>query len=403
MALASHHGIALVSLRDQWDVCEVALRATTDGHDREIQAAVDALRYGIVADLVAWRVDGATRVERELSRRLADRAGIDPELARWAIDAWAFAFKIPLSAGEERPASGDETSGERGAVVIRARHLVLVGAFAGLAAAVSVVSGSVSRLRGSLADTAAAAPAPRQRPQAMAVRTERQRRVAQRPAKEAQRPAPSRSDSRAAPPRDEPRRQLSLGDVVTRMPPMAREPRRTPAATSEPPRSSVVAKGLPRSSVVAKGPPRSSVVAKAPPRSSVVAKAPPRGSVAVKQPPPTPIATTEAPRTPTTIQAGTPADDEPSCAARRPRLVRNSESDLSAELQSQGVPSGRVVVRFRIDEDGYPEPGSARVVESSNTALNANALQAVERSRYESARAAGCTGPATIERTIRFF
>jgi TonB family protein len=101
-------------------------------------------------------------------------------------------------------------------------------------------------------------------------------------------------------------------------------------------------------------------------------------------------------------QAGRP-DEEPSCGARRPRLVRNAEPELPAELQDRGVSSGRVVVRFRVDDDGFPEPGSARVVESSNPALNANALAAVERLRYQSARETGCRGGAVMERTIRFF
>lgn len=369
VALASHHGIALVSLRDQWDVCEVALRATTDGHDREIRAAVDALRYGIVADLVAWRVDGATRVERELSRRLADRAGIDAELSRWAIDAWAFAFRIPLSgSGDQPPAADAAADVGRRDVIIRARHLVLVGAFAGLAAAVSVVSGGTARVRGDVADSAVTTdrparpprttPVTRQRSQSMATRSERPNRASPRPSE-------------------------SLGEVVTRIPP--------PMKPSQPKRSARPAapgaNDRPRSR-------RSVKVSAAPPKATPRARrtAPPRV-------PPAKVVSRQR----QIAQASGPSAAEPSCTVKRQRLVRHGDVDYSAELQSQSPAARRVVVRFRVDEDGYPEPGSARVVESSNAALNASALDAVERLRYESAREAGCVGSATIERTIRFF
>src|SRR5690349_6001178 len=126
-AIASQHGIALVSRRDQWDACERALRDTYVDRPREIQAAVAALRCGIVADLVAWRADGAMRVERELTQRLVERTSTEPELARWAIDAWAFAFKIPLDGEVPDPNEYHEWRGEKRDLVIRARHLVLLG------------------------------------------------------------------------------------------------------------------------------------------------------------------------------------------------------------------------------------------------------------------------------------
>src|SRR4051812_42431050 len=94
VAIASQHGIALISRRDLWDATEHALRESYGVCGSEIHAAVTALRCGVVADLVSWRADGATRVETELTRRLVDRAGVAPELADWAIESWAVAFKI---------------------------------------------------------------------------------------------------------------------------------------------------------------------------------------------------------------------------------------------------------------------------------------------------------------------
>jgi TonB family protein len=412
VALASHHGIALVSRRDRWDACEIDLRSSFSGHDREIYAAVAALRHGIVADLVAWRVDGATRIERELTRRLSDRAGVEPELARWAIDAWAGAFKVPLDASVEETAPYiDERSAlagmGRGDIVIRARHFVLLGAFAGLAVAVSVVSGSLTRFLAPRADSAAAAPAPMTKrvPQAMASRSGRSGRTgrnAERRRSGSERAAtvPERRLAEGVPERDADdapttgnaedsrRQEVSLGDIATRMPPTDRSngrdervrlttPEPSLRATDEDPESIRRAFGM------AAPPAAASPAAPTPARPSGPAVPAPSASSTVRQ-------------------AGTP-DDEPSCGARRPRLVRNAEPELPGELQDRGISSGRVVVRFRVDDDGFPEPGSARVVESSNPALNANALAAVERLRYQSARETGCRGGAVMERTIRFF
>ena len=53
---------------------------------------------------------------------------------------------------------------------MRARHLVLLGAVAGMAVAATVMSGAVPRFSGTSTDSATAAPATRRVPQAMARR-----------------------------------------------------------------------------------------------------------------------------------------------------------------------------------------------------------------------------------------
>jgi len=101
-------------------------------------------------------------------------------------------------------------------------------------------------------------------------------------------------------------------------------------------------------------------------------------------------------------QAGLATDESDACLARRPRLIRNYEPMFPAELQDKGVSGGRVVLRFRVDEDGNPDVGSARVLESSHPSLVQSALEALDHLRYEPAPE-GCSEPVTIERTIRFF
>jgi len=108
-----------------------------------------------------------------------------------------------------------------------------------------------------------------------------------------------------------------------------------------------------------------------------------------------------AAKAPTAVQAGAP-EDSPACATRRPRLIRNYEPMFPSDLQDKGVSTGRVVLRFKVDEDGMPEIGSARVLESSHPSLVQSALDALDHLRYEPAPE-GCTAPVTIERTIRFF
>ena len=400
-AIASQHGIALVSRRDQWDACERALRDAYADRAREIHAAVAALRCGIVADLVAWRADGAMRVERELTQRFVERTSTDPELARWAIDAWAFAFKIPLDGEGVEPEQYHEWLGETRDVIIRARHLVLLGAVSGMIVAASVMSGGATLFRGASADSASAAPAPRRQPQSMARRgnpggSNRER------AKEPERP---REVSRVAEgvqkhatdPSTTVRRsdEVSLGDIVARIPKQSHAPtprvekpgmaKAPPPARLTPPTKPVSKKGKEIETIrgafqIAQRVPGANG---APQRAHRLEDRPVKSSGGA-------------------LQAGSTTDDANVCQARRPRLIRNYEPMFPAELQDKGVSGGRVVLRFRVDEDGNPDVGSARVLESSHPSLVQSALEALDHLRYEPAPE-GCSEPVTIERTIRFF
>ena len=404
-AIASQHGIALVSRRDHWDTCERALRDAYSDRAREIHAAVAALRCGIVADLVAWRADGAMRVERELTQRFVERTTTDPELARWAIDAWAFAFKIPLDGEVTEPEQ--EWAGETRDVIIRARHLVLLGAVAGLAVAATVMSAGVARFSGAAADSATAAPAPKRVPQSMARRGPSGNTGNRDRSRDATEPARPRESTRLAEgggggaqkheaerkpttPRSD---EVSLGDIVARMP-----------KQSHAPVTKLDKPGL------AKAPTPARVAqAKPAPKKKEIETI--RGAFAVASRDAGLDARTQRARrledraaksSGATVQAGLPNDESPACAGRRPRLIRNYEPQFPTELQDKGVSGGRVVLRFRVDDDGSPDVGSARVLESSHPSLVQSALEALEHLRYEPAPE-GCSEAVTIERTIRFF
>ena len=407
-AIASQHGIALVSRRDHWDACERALRDAYADRAREIQAAVAALRCGIVADLVAWRADGAMRVERELTQRFVERTQTDPELARWAIDAWAFAFKIPLDGEATEPEQYQEWLGETRDVIIRARHLVLVGAVAGMVVAASVLSGGTSLFRGASADSAAAAPAPRREPQSMARRgssgsSGSRERSRDRDAAEPPRPrestkvaeaagAQKHENERKATPRHND--EVSLGDIVARIPKALRGPIER-----------VVKPGMAKAPVPVRVAQTKPVATKKAKEIETI-----RGAFAVAPRPPVVDARPQRARrlddasksSGAPAQAGLATDESDACLARRPRLIRNYEPMFPAELQDKGVSGGRVVLRFRVDEDGNPDVGSARVLESSHPSLVQSALEALDHLRYEPAPE-GCSEPVTIERTIRFF
>ena len=397
-AIASQHGIALVSRRDHWDMCERALRDAYVDRAREIHAAVAALRCGIVADLVAWRADGAMRVERELTQRLVERTSTDPELAQWAIDAWAFAFKIPLDGEAPDPSEYQEWRGDHRDVVIRARHLVLLGAITGMAVAATVMSGAVPRFRGASTDSAMAAPTTRRLPQAMARRgsvgnrdrtkgkddeTSRQRdaeRVASAQGTSARRPDTEHPTTR---PSDE----VSLGDIVARMPKQAPIPVRVAKAPVP---------------VHHKSPPPIRVAQSKTSSKKAKDLETIRGAFGILPHETAARAEDRSTKSSGAVQAGVPEAETSSCAARRPRLIRNYEPLFPSDLQDKGVSSGRVVLRFRVDEDGIPDVGTARVLESSHPSLVQSALGALEHLRYEPAPD-GCDGSVTMERTIRFF
>jgi TonB family protein len=379
-AIASQQGIALVSRRDQWDTCQRLLVDSRGEAAREIHAVLAALRCGIVADLVAWRADGATAVERELTRRLVDRAGLEPALAYWAIESWAHAYRIPLSGDAPTASDIQEMITPRGRdIVIRTRHIVLAGAFAGLAVAATVVSGGLSSFRNASADSTSAAPStPRRVPQQMASRTRRNggatsaRNRARDTARVAERP---RSE------------QASLGDVVARMPAPARNDPAPIAARR--PSPSEDASGI--RGAFAMEPPRTSA--------AVEVAVTPKLSDVRDVPPPTPLPTRGA--NPAAVQAGAPSETN-DCREWRPRLRRNVEAAIPRSLQERGIMNGRVLLRFSVDADGVPDAGTARVVESSTSALVPAALEALEQLRYEPAPDGGC-GRVVVERTIRFW
>lgn len=119
-------------------------------------------------------------------------------------------------------------------------------------------------------------------------------------------------------------------------------------------------------------------------------------------PEPTPrVAVTPRPQGPVAVQSGAP-DPEASCQTWRPRLRRNHSPSIPTELQAIGITSGRVVLRFRVDDDGYPDAGTARVLETTSSALVSSALEALDHLRYEPAPSDDC-GAVWMERTIRFW
>ena len=433
VSVASQHGIALISRRDLWDACEHALRDAYGVCGSEIHAAVMALRTGIVADLVSWRADGATRVERELTRRLIDRAGVEPELAAWAIESWAVAFKIPLSGEGTSPSLGEDSadpSGRNRDVVIRAPHMILVGALAGLAVAGSVVSGGVARLMGATSDSTAApapmtAPPVRRQPQSMARAESSAPKASPMPTREVTptiRTTPTKpSPSTRVATKDRSSRDSSAGFWNGAMREVRREAQRiadrlAARAAKAQLAESQADRRVDRSRETSLGDIAARMPKQAHSAQAQQLKAPSRKEIEkirrafAMTPTPTQNPIRTAPITPmpmpTTaptgaIQSGAAVDDNP-CSDWVPRLRRNYEPSIPSDLQSQGITSGRVLVRFKVDESGIPDAGSARVLETSNSGLVESALNAVERLRYEAAPS-GCSATATVERAIRFF
>lgn len=69
-------------------------------------------------------------------------------------------------------------------------------------------------------------------------------------------------------------------------------------------------------------------------------------------------------------------------------VVRQPEPRYPPALLQAGV-EGRVVVEFVIDTSGHAEPASPRVIESSNRAFDAAALESIQRSLFRPARVRG--------------
>lgn len=94
-ALVSKYGALLASDPDAWRACELELSALYSGsYAVRAYAVVQALKGGLVADLVTWRRDGARGIDAEIAQRLTERSGVSRPIAEWAVAAWVFAFGL---------------------------------------------------------------------------------------------------------------------------------------------------------------------------------------------------------------------------------------------------------------------------------------------------------------------
>jgi len=82
-------------------------------------------------------------------------------------------------------------------------------------------------------------------------------------------------------------------------------------------------------------------------------------------------------------------------------VVRQPEPRYPPVLLQAGV-EGRVLVQFVIDTAGHPEPASLRVLESSNPAFDAAALETIQRSLFKPARVRGQAVRQLTRQTIGF-
>jgi hypothetical protein len=102
--LVATHGPALAADARR---CEGLLRDFAGQHRREIFVLVNAIKEGVPADLAhppAALPPGA--LAAQLSLRLQDHLGLTEEAAWWAVQTWALALSLPVSA--ERPAALNE-------------------------------------------------------------------------------------------------------------------------------------------------------------------------------------------------------------------------------------------------------------------------------------------------------
>ena len=188
-ALVKKYGASIASDPDAWRACELELSTLYSGsYAVRAYAVVQALKGGLVADLVTWRRDGARGIDAEIAQRLTERSGVSRPIAEWAVAAWVFAFGLeapitappvlepaatvaatPLAAAApvqsvHRPTeSVQQTTASAAAaapgreVVVGIPHLVTAGI--GMAFVVSIALGQLGGLPAAigLADKAAAA------------------------------------------------------------------------------------------------------------------------------------------------------------------------------------------------------------------------------------------------------
>jgi outer membrane biosynthesis protein TonB len=185
-ALVSAHGERLATDADAWRACEIELSALYSGpYAVRTYAIVQALKGGLVADLVSWHAEGARGYEPELAQRLTERSGVSRPIAEWAVGAWAFAFGLrptptsaapaaaaasaaasaPLTAvpivGDVQPALRHAPEAPAREIVVRVPHLISAGAVTAFAVTVLFASGfaAVPRALGLFGDAAASTPA----------------------------------------------------------------------------------------------------------------------------------------------------------------------------------------------------------------------------------------------------
>jgi protein TonB len=345
-ALVSRFGDRLASEPEAWRACELELSSFYSGpYAVRTYAIVQALKGGLVADLVTWHREGARGVEGELAQRLVERSGAARPIAEWAIAQWSFAFRLddgahaaaaagatpvvdatPSAEYQTRARAGTQPPSPPAAtgreMVVRVPHLVGAGIVAAAAVVAAFDTGVVpaSRVAGLFGEAEASAPALP--------------------------PAPALE----GPPRRA-RQMSSAGDVVT--PPTRR--RDPPPVRRQGPSSS-------------------------------------RAPSAVAPPAPD---TPDTPRVSCAWDGGGPA-------TARARLVRDYPPPFPRDLADAGMERGEAILRFEVDEEGRVRAGSIEVVGTTHPLFARSATEVAEQWRYRPARRDGCAVAATVMRTVAF-
>ncbi len=94
------------SLCDDPKRCKALLRDFCGQYHKEINVIIGALKERVPADLLnSQNSVPSDLLSARLTKRLEDRLGINPDAAKWAVEAWEFAVGLNL------PATSESTEG----------------------------------------------------------------------------------------------------------------------------------------------------------------------------------------------------------------------------------------------------------------------------------------------------